>query len=83
MAKDLFKLELNTVAACCEYLGVETLNEHVNIVNLDTVGTMVYKPKKMGVYAIACCWYDHNDTGAELHFFGPNYSDAIEDYLAF
>ena len=83
MAKDLFKLELNTVAACCEYLGVETLNEHVNIVNLDTVGTVVYEPKKMGVYAIACCWYDHNDTGAELHFFGPNYSDAIEDYMEF
>ena len=83
MAKNLFQLELNTVAACCEYLGVESLSKLVNIVNLDTVDTIVYEPKKMGVYAIVCCWYDQNDTGAELHFLGPGYSDAIEEYMEF
>lgn len=83
MAKNLFHLELDTVASCCEYLGVETLNKYVNIINLDTLGTIKYAPKKIGVYAVVCCWYDHADTGAELHFFGPDYSDSFDGNMEF
>ena len=68
MRRNLKHLELDTVQACCEFIGASTTNKLVSIVNLDTIGTIEYTPKMMGVYAIACCWYDEQDTGAELHF---------------
>ena len=78
MVENQYQLNLNTVESCCEYLGVDMLNKYVNIVNLDTVGTVKYMSKMMGVYAVVCCWYDHSDTGADLHFFGPGYRDSFE-----
>lgn len=83
MRQNLNHVELDSVQRCCEHLGVDTTNKLVNIVNLDTIGTVEYTPKKMGVYAIACCWFDEHDTGAELHFLGPGYTDTLEDYLSF
>lgn len=83
MRRNLKHLELDTVQACCEYIGASTTNKLVSIVNLDTIGTIEYTQKMMGVYAIACCWYDEQDTGAELHFFGPGYTDTLEEHLAF
>ena len=78
MVENQYQLNLNTVESCCEYLGVDMLNKYVNIVNLDTVGTVKCMSKMMGVYAVVCCWYDHSDTGADLHFFGPGYRDSFE-----
>lgn len=83
MRQNLNHIELDSVQRCCEHLGIDTTNKLVNIVNLDTIGTVEYTPKKMGVYAIACCWFDEHDTGAELHFFGPGYTDTLEDSLSF
>lgn len=83
MAENQYQLELNSVESCCEYLGVDMLNKYVNIVNLDTVGTVKYMPKIMGVYAVVCCWYDHSDTGADLHFFGPGYRDSLEGNMEY
>ncbi len=83
MVENQYQLELNSVESCCEYLGVDMLNKYVNIVNLDTVGTVKYMPKMMGVYAIVCCWYDHSDTGADLHFFGPGYRDSFEGNMEY
>lgn len=83
MVENQYQLELNSVESCCEYLGVDMLNKYVNIVNLDTVGTVKYMPKIMGVYAVVCCWYDHSDTGADLHFFGPGYRDSFEENMEY
>lgn len=83
MRQNLNHVELDSVQRCCEHLGIDTTNKLVNIVNLDTIGTVEYTPKKMDVYAIACCWFDEHDTGAELHFLGPGFTDTLEDYLSF
>lgn len=83
MAKNINTIKLNSVESCNAYLGVSTQNKFVSVINLDTVGTIKYTPKHMGVYSVVCCWYDHNDTGAELHFFGPGYSDTLDANLEF
>lgn len=77
MATNRHHIELYSVASCCEYLGVDALNKYVSVINLNTVGTIRYKPKHVGVYGIACCWHDNNDSSAELYFFGPGYRDSF------
>lgn len=78
MAKNINHLNLDSVESCGAYLGVDTPNKFVNVINLDTVGTIKYTPKKMGVYGLACCWNDNNDTDARLYFFTPGYSDVFD-----
>lgn len=77
MARKRQHIKLNSVASCCEYLGIDALNKYVSVINLNTVGTIRYEPKHIDIYCIVCCWYDNNDTNADLHFFGPGYSDSF------
>ena len=78
MAKNINHLNLDSVESCSAYLGVDTPNKFVNVINLDAVGTIKYIPKKMGVYGLACCWNDNSDTSARLSFYTPGYSDVFD-----
>ncbi len=72
-------LELSNVEACCAYLGVETNDKLIGLIDLDEVGTVRYSPKRVGVYGLACSWQDDSDTGAYLYFYTPGYVDTLEE----
>lgn len=65
-------LEIDSVARCNDYLGVPTLYEHVNVVDLSRLVSVRSQNKRLGVYAIVCYWDEEND-GGTIRFYSPGH----------
>lgn len=65
-------LDIDSVARCNDYLGVPTLYEHVNVVDLSRLNALHSRSKRLGVYAIVCYW-DNNDDGGVIRFYSPGH----------
>lgn len=66
-------LEIDSVASCNDHLGVPTLYEHVNVVDLSRLGQVHSQKKKLGVYAIVCYWEDNDEDGGCVRFYSPGH----------
>ena len=76
-------LRLNTIPECNDYLGVATLNPLVSIVEIGTLPRVVHKPKRLGIYAVACYALDdilHGTYSAGLSFYPPGSADAYYEW---
>lgn len=65
-------LKIDSVASCNDYLGVSTLYEYVNVVDLSHLSAVHSHPKKLGVYVIVCYW-ENDDDGGTIRFYSPGH----------